>query len=702
MALRTRIDPGTESPFKTAAEDRRPRVLVIDDEPSVRDFMTEALTEGKCIVDAVEDGQSAIDRTRTGRYDVAFCDLNLPGVNGFETIEQLKKLDPDLEIIIITGYGTFDNAVESLRKGAFDFLQKPLLVKDLLLSLDRALERRDLRERLGLFDLSRSIFSTLDPEELQERVVRAAVQVLRCDDASLMLHDENDRLFVAVSTSVQHEIPVGSHLALGERIAGRVAQQPEPVVINEDVARDDRFGGVRSHRAIRSSIVCPLLMRGQLIGVLNVNRVSNPDRYTEHDRRNAMILSSLVALALGNARLHSELRTRLRQLSDAQEEMIQSEKMNALGNLLSGVAHELNNPLCGILGYAQLLMKDDSDARVTKGITIIAQEAERAAEIVGRLLTFARRQKPEKRALAINDVIIRALERRSIDLKASRIDVKADLEPDLPPVLGNAQQLMAILWHLINNAREAMFSVNGRGNLTISTRQKNGRVVITVLDDGPGIPEQNRHRVFNPFFTTRADGKAQGLGLSVCFALVRDHGGTIRAGGEPGRGACFTIEIPGATPERLEEAARQAAAARAAGVERVPGEGPHVLVSEAQPHVQGLLVHLLEDMGYRFDTATSGDVAMEKIRNGSYDGLIADFSMPRMEGPMLLEWLRKEKPALAERVIFLASDPTDPMASGFAESSGSTLIGKPFNLDTVRSALRRLFEGVTVTDGTLH
>jgi signal transduction histidine kinase/DNA-binding response OmpR family regulator len=684
----------TSSGFQTTAETRRPRVLVIDDEPSVRDFLTDALTQNDFAVDVAEDGQMAIDMARSARFDVALCDLVLPGLGGLETVEQLKKIDPDIEVIIITGYGTFENAVQSLRKGALDFLQKPLVIKELILSLDRALERRDLRERVGLFDLSRTIFSTLDLDELYGRVVKSAIQVLRGDDASLMLHDENGKLFIAVSTSLQHEILAGTHLTLGERIAGRVAQQPEPVVINEDVTRDERFGGVRPMRPIHASIVCPLMMRGQLIGVLNVNRVKIPDRYTEHDRRNAMILSSLVALALGNASLHKELQVRLQQLSDAQEEMIQSEKMTALGNLLSGVAHELNNPLCGILGYAQLLMRDEIDPKVSKGVTVIAREAERAAEIVGKLLTFARREKPEKRPLGINGVILKTLERKSFDLKVSKIDIRADLDPKVPLVMGNFHQLQVVFGHLIQNAQQVMFESKGGGVLAFRTEEKDGRVIATISDDGPGFPEDHARRVFDPFFTTRQVGKGAGLGLSVCFAILRDHGGSIRAAGDPGRGACFTIEIPIASPEALKEAQRAEPAdgQTGAGEDAGPAAGPRILVSDGETHVQDLLVHLLDDMGYRFDTADGREGALEKIRSGSYDALIADFSMPHLEGPDLLKTLRAERPDLAQRVIFLSSDPTDPTVREFTSMFGSPLIGKPFSLDAIRTALRRIVE----------
>jgi len=682
----------------TKAQSRTPSILVVDDEPRLRTFLTEALQEKGYLVEVAEDGAAAVAKARAARFDVALCDLSMPGIGGLQALEQMKGIDPDIEFIIITAHGTLENAIESLRKGAFDFLQKPIVLKDLLFSIGKALERRDLRERLGLFELSRTIFSTLDPDELHVKVVQSAIQVLRADDASLMLVDAAGRLSIALSTSLQREILSETHLAIGERVAGRVAQQTEPIVINEGVAGDERFAGVPPFRPIRASIVCPLAVREQLLGVLNVNRVNIVEHYSEHDRRNAMILSSLVALALGNARLHKELQERLQEIQDTREEMIQNEKMLALGNLLSGVAHELNNPLCGVLGYAQLLQQERPEPKLRKGVEVILREAERAAKIVNNLLTFARRERPEKRPLGVNGVLLKAIERKAYDLKVCRIEVRVDLDPKLPLVLGDFHQLQGVFGNLITNAQQAMFESHGRGTLTIASALRDGRVMITLADDGPGIPAEHARRVFDPFFTTREVGKGVGLGLSVAFAIVRDHGGVIRAKpSEGGRGATFIIDLPPAPAEAPEAAGRSGISAA-----QKPPSGPRVLVADGETHVQDLLVDLLGGMGFRVDTAGSRDGTLAKIRAADYDALIADFGLARLDGRSLLETLRAEKPALARHVIFLASDALNPRVMEFAATSGTLLIGKPFDLDTMRTALRRLFPAPAPEADTVH
>ena len=271
-------------------------LLVVDDEPQVRTVLKDALGESGFSVDVAADGESAILKARTTPYDVAICDLKMPGIDGLETISRIRQINPDIQFIILTAHGTLESAIESLRMGAFDFLQKPVVLKDLQFSIGRALERRNLLERSALFDLSRTIFSTLDTDELYGRLVQTAMEILRADDASLMLLDENRELYIARSTSRDIDNLTATRLALGERVAGRVAQQAEPAVINDDVAVDGRFDGVTSQRRIRAAIVCPLTMRGELIGVLSVNRLKQEISYTERDRRSAHLPPSLAPL----------------------------------------------------------------------------------------------------------------------------------------------------------------------------------------------------------------------------------------------------------------------------------------------------------------------------------------------------------------------------------------------------------------------
>ena len=282
--------------------------------------------------------------------------------------------------------------------------------------------------------------------------------------------------------------------------------------------------------------------------------------------------------------------------------------------------------------------------------------------------------------------------------------METDLDPALPLVLGDFHQLQLAFTNLITNAQQAMFEHRGRGVLTIGGGRKGGKVVLTFTDDGPGIQPEHARRVFDPFFTTKAVGQGAGLGLSVCFAIVRDHGGTLRVSGKPGRGAVFTVELPAAPPEALAgqevrkpPAGHEPDAKKTAARSGKKGEavrrpsGPRVLIAEPEADVQSVLLELLEGLGYRVDTADNGETALAKIRGQVYEAVIADFDLPQLEGRMLLDAVQAARPRLARRVIFLASDTTRPHLIELTSTSGTLLLGKPFRLDALRDAMSRLF-----------
>jgi two-component system NtrC family sensor kinase len=376
--------------------------------------------------------------------------------------------------------------------------------------------------------------------------------------------------------------------------------------------------------------------------------------------------------------------------------------MTALGGMLSGVAHELNNPLCSVLGYAQLLRQAEVDARTRKGIEVILRETERASRIVANLLRFARREPPEPRAADVNALLKSALERKAPDLRICGIRVETDLDPGLPRILGDTRQLTTAFTNLITNAQQAMFEHRGEGVLRVATAARGAVVSVSVADDGPGIASEHLRRVFDPFFTTKAVGQGTGLGLSVAFAIVRDHGGTIRV--QPGKtaGVTFVLDLPIPSPEALSAAgdAKDAARPPAAGGQ-APETGPRVLVAASDPGTTGLAAGILRSMGYLAATAGDRSAVLAALDEGEFEALIADAEIPDLDGRRLLEALRARHPLLARRVIFLVPDARDPGAIAFASSSGNMLVGKPPDPPTLRAALRRLVASTLVDEAPI-
>ena len=313
----------------------------------------------------------------------------------------------------------------------------------------------------------------------------------------------------------------------------------------EDLTTELRFATpsyLREH-GVRSGIVVPLGVRQEPVGVLSAYyRI--PHRFSEEENRVLTAIAQETALALEKARLYAELQENLARLQETQAQLIQADKLKALGTLLSGMAHELNNPLSTVLLSAQLLKRRHTlPEPVRAQMDVIEQECERAARIIRELLVFARRRPPERRRTDLSEVIRATLALQAPQFEISKIRVTSDLTPT-PAILADAHQLQQVLLNLFTNATHAMKTHAGGGALSVRSMRQGNEVVIQVEDDGPGIPAQHLGRIFDPFFTTKGAGEGTGLGLSLSIGIIEAHGGRMAAENLPGRGARFTLRLP--------------------------------------------------------------------------------------------------------------------------------------------------------------
>ena len=370
-----------------------------------------------------------------------------------------------------------------------------------------------------------------------------------------------------------------------------------------------------------------------------------------------------------------------------QEQLIQSEKMSAIGQLVSGVAHELNNPLAGISAFAQLLLAEKRfppDQR-TAAETIYS-EARRASRIVQNLLTFARQHKAEKGPAAINQVLDDTLELRGYELRVRGIDVRREYDEALPDTMGDAHQLQQVFLNLITNAEQAMERAEGRHHrLTVRTRRSGDAIRIEVEDTGSGVPANLLERIFNPFFTTKPTGHGTGLGLSISLGIVREHEGRIWAENAPQGGARFVVELPVIVPRVSGEFPAALAA-------HPVGDSLHILVVDDEASVRVALQRYLAARGHDVETTASGQDALGLLRAGEYDAVIVDMRMPDLSGEQLFEQLRSADREHAERVIFTTGDLVSEQMRRFLDGSGRPCVPKPFefsSFDQVLPAARR-------------
>jgi PAS domain S-box-containing protein len=370
-----------------------------------------------------------------------------------------------------------------------------------------------------------------------------------------------------------------------------------------------------------------------------------------------------------------------------QEQLIQSEKMSAIGQLVSGVAHELNNPLAGISAFAQLLLTEKRfppDQRTAA--EMIYAEARRASRIVQNLLTFARQHKPERTPTSTNQVLDDTLELRGYELRVRGIEVVRDYDDALPDTMADAHQLQQVFLNLITNAEQAMEKRHRDAQrLTVRTRRAGGVIRTEIEDTGPGIPPNLIERIFNPFFTTKPTGSGTGLGLSISLGIVREHEGRIWAENAPTGGARFVVELPIVTTRGSDEFSHVPLASPV-------GDHLRMLVVDDEASVRVALQRYFASRGHEVETTASGKDALARLREGTFDAVIVDMRMPDLSGEQLYEELRLKDPGHAERVIFTTGQLVDEQVRTFLASTGRPYIPKPFEFsafDEVLPAARR-------------
>ena len=380
----------------------------------------------------------------------------------------------------------------------------------------------------------------------------------------------------------------------------------------------------------------------------------------------------------------SERRKLEDQGRDVYHQLLQAEKLAALGQTVSGVAHELNNPLATILTWSERLAGRSLDSVTKRGVDTILGESERAAKIVRNLLTFSRKRHTTRSMVDVNQVVRETLSLRAYNHRVSNITTTDEMVAKLPQVFADPHHLKQVLLNLIINAEQAMLSANGRGTLIIRSWHDTEKelVVLEINDDGPGVPTDVESKIFDPFFTTKSVGKGTGLGLTVAHALIQDHGGQIRVTSRPGNGSSFYVDLP--TGTALPRPATPVPAMKSAVT---IGAGSPALVVEDEPALAEAVADALTDAGFRVDRAADGQEALDRVQATVYDLVVCDLKMPRVDGPTFYRTVAETMPSLKHRIVFVTGDVAGTDAEPFLEESGCQWLAKPFRLgDLLRVA----------------
>ena len=389
-----------------------------------------------------------------------------------------------------------------------------------------------------------------------------------------------------------------------------------------------------------------------------------------------LLLTAIPMAEPGSAVLVFEDQTERRRL---QEQLIQSEKLSAIGQLIAGVAHDLNNPLASVVGFSDFLAEaGDVPASLREPLQVIRQEAERAATIVKNLLSFARSREGERTRQPVRAVLESTLGLLRNQLMAQKVEATLEVEPGLPDIEVSVNQIKQVFVNIINNACQAIASDAPSGRIWIAAKRVRDHVTVSVTDSGPGMTEEIAARVFEPFFTTKPEGEGTGLGLSISQGIVREHGGRITLETRAGSGSTFTVELP------IRADVTQAAIAPTPLTE---SRHLNILVVDDEPHILHYMRATLESWGHSVEVASDGTYALERALAGSFDVIICDLRMPHLSGRDMYSKLARQDPRVAERIIFATGDTVRGDTLQFLERLGRPYLHKPFTLAELRAAL---------------
>ncbi|HEX6966768.1 MAG TPA: ATP-binding protein [Gemmatimonadaceae bacterium] len=370
--------------------------------------------------------------------------------------------------------------------------------------------------------------------------------------------------------------------------------------------------------------------------------------------------------------------------------LAETERLAAVGELVAGVAHEVNNPLSTISAYAQLLLRDAGlDADHHESVEVIRSETVRASQVLSDLLTFARRSETEPRPLVLNEVVERTVRLRSYEMSTAGITCETELASDLPAVTGDARQLQQVLLNLMTNAIQAM-APQGSGTLRIVTRADADRVVLEVRDTGPGIAPEARAHVFEPFFTTKRDGT--GLGLSVSYGIIATHGGSITIARTSSDGTMFRVSLPAYIRDAVPDDEDDGLLAPD-GRDESTLKGIRLLFVDDEPTLRSGMQAFGRLRRIAVVTASDGAAALKAVRTERFDAVVCDLRMPVMDGPAFYEVLRREDPTLAARTLFVTGDLVSASSRAFLDTTTQPVLSKPFEFEQLEANLLALLHG---------
>jgi PAS domain S-box-containing protein len=485
---------------------------------------------------------------------------------------------------------------------------------------------------------------------------------------------------------------IGVSLKPGQGISGLVIASGQSYR-TDDAGHDPVVQYPNLIHGLDAAACVPLIVRDHTIGALWIGR---QNAVTNEDMRLLTAISDMAANAIQRQALYDDLQTQLLILRDAQARLVQSDKLAAIGQLVSGVAHELNNPLTSVVLYSQLVQQEKLSETARQNLSKVVSEALRAGRIVRGLLDFARQRPMDRREVRVDEVIRSSIELVAYELNANDIRLDLQLTPALPVISADPHQLTQVFVNLLQNAWQAMSAAHDRGVLKITTEvgepiylaqahEKSRVVRIRFEDDGPGIPEAILGRIFDPFFTTKPEGKGTGLGLSICHGIISEHGGHIWAESVEERSTTFFIELPVSSTTGSENISPESSEMAPAPIRK-----SKILIIDDEPAVRDVMSQALGRAGYEVELSSDGVDGLRLLKNSDYKVILCDIHMPGLGGLEFYRQVEAEDPDLAKRIVFVTGDTVNKGTNQLIEAYQLNYLTKPFDLDDLLRLVQKL------------
>jgi len=543
--------------------------------------------------------------------------------------------------------------------------------------------RRRNRELLVLNSIGQTLTESMDLGDSLHRTLRQMAELFSLDACALYLFDEEGtkiRRVAAVGHRSEYarNFPVITlkpellqHIKAVHATFLSVQGLPLPAIFREAQRKEE----------LLSAYIVVLWSKDRVIGGLTVGS-RTPKEFSPADVNLLIAVGSQLSSAIERTTLYEEARQAYENLRRTQEQLLHSEKMAAVGQLISGVAHELNNPLTAILGYSQLLTS--SGQMGPQGMEYsekLYKQAQRTHRIVQNLLSFARQHKPERVPVQLNLILEETLALRDYDLRMNHIRVHLELAGDLPLTAADPHQLQQVFLNMVNNAVDAMLEHCSEGDLWVRTGANGDKLFIEFTDSGPGVKDASR--VFDPFYTTKPVGKGTGLGLSICYGIVTEHGGSIRVRNVPPRGASFTIEVP-YQPPKSAKLVKPSEPGQALEQAR---EGRILLIDQDDSVLEAVRA-ILREREHEVETAKNAADAMALLEKEQFDLVVADLDLSGTAGRNILhDWIVARRPGLAKRCVWMRAVTPLGRLPDEAPRNGNYVLQKPFKAAELLAAV---------------